>query len=488
MPSFRPSVRTIDPASIVLGDEPNIVGLTADSRAVGAGFLFAALPGVKTDGRSFIPAAIQAGAVAILVSAGSERPEVAANATWIESPNPRRTFALLAAAFHGIQPERVVAVTGTNGKTSTVQFARRIWEILGLKSAALGTLGLIGAGLDRHGSMTTADPVKLHADLAETARAGVVRLAMEASSHGLDQRRLDGARVRAAGFTNLTRDHLDYHKTFDAYLAAKSRLFSDLVDADGTAVLNADVPEFAPLSEICRTRGVRVLGYGLNGVELRVREAVPDSRGQLLRLSILGRDVEVELPLVGRFQAWNALCALGLVIGAGDDPLAATDALSKLTGVPGRLQHAATTGTGAPVFVDYAHTPDALETVLNALRPHAEKRLICVFGCGGDRDRGKRPVMGELAGRLSDRAILTDDNPRTEDPAFIRSEVKAGSDGLEEIGDRRSAIRAAISGAETGDVVVIAGKGHEIGQTVGTETVHFDDAEEARAAVGEVGS
>jgi len=483
LPRFRLPIRTIDPASVVTGVMPDIVGLTADSRAVEAGFLFAALPGAKADGRAFIPAALQRGAVAVLVPVGSTRPPEAASVTWIESPNPRLTFAKLAAAFHGERPERVVAVTGTNGKTSTVQFARQIWERLGLASAALGTLGLIGAGFERYGSMTTSDPVKLHADLAETARAGVVRLAMEASSHGLDQCRLDGVRLRAVGFTNLTRDHLDYHKTFEAYLAAKARLFSDLVDADGTAVINADAPEFARLSEICAERGVRVLGYGLNGIELRVRDVVPGSRGQRLSLTVLGREIEVDLPLVGRFQAWNALCALGLVIGAGDDPIAATDALSTLDGVPGRLQHVATTASGAPVFVDYAHTPDALETILKALRPHAENRLVCVFGCGGDRDRGKRPVMGELAGRLADRAILTDDNPRTENAAAIRAEVKTGSDKLEEIGDRRSAIRSAITNARTGDVVVIAGKGHEIGQIIGAETLHFDDAEEARAAV-----
>ncbi|NYZ15715.1 UDP-N-acetylmuramoyl-L-alanyl-D-glutamate--2,6-diaminopimelate ligase [Azospirillum sp. RWY-5-1] len=464
-----------------------VTGLTADSRAVGPGFLFAALPGSRADGRAYIMDAVAKGAVAILAPRGTALPDGTAGVTLIEDDEPRHAFARMAAAFHGRQPETVVAVTGTNGKTSTVQFVRQIWAALGHKAASLGTLGLIGPGVDRYGSMTTPDPVALHRDLAALADAGIDHLAMEASSHGLDQFRLDGVRLAAAGFTNLTRDHLDYHGSMEAYLAAKAALFGRVLPAGATAVLNADSDAFATLAAICSSRATTVLGYGLTGRELAVRAVEPLAHGQRLHLTVLGRDLIVELPLVGRFQAWNALCALGLVIASGGDRDRALDALAGLEGVPGRLQHVATRANRAAIYVDYAHTPDALETVLRALRPHAARQLVCVFGCGGDRDRGKRPVMGELAGRLADRAIVTDDNPRTEDPAFVRGEVLAGSARLEEIGDRRQAIRTAVAGLQAGDVLVIAGKGHEQGQTVGTEVRPFDDATEARAAVAEVG-
>ncbi|WP_448202829.1 UDP-N-acetylmuramoyl-L-alanyl-D-glutamate--2,6-diaminopimelate ligase [Azospirillum sp. sgz302134] len=468
-------------------DAIEVTGLTADSRAVRPGFVFAALPGVKTDGRAFIADALAKGAVAVVAQPGTVLPE-GCGAVLVEDAQPRRLFALMAAAFHGRQPETVVAVTGTNGKTSTVQFARQIWSLLGHKAAALGTLGLIGPGLEGYGGMTTPDPVALHRDLAAVKDAGIERLAMEASSHGLEQHRLDGVALKAAGFTNLTRDHLDYHGTMEAYLQAKAMLFDRLLPAGGTAVLNADSGTFGELSEICSQRGHRVFGYGLAGRELRVNGVEPLAHGQRLALTVLGRDVTVDLPLAGRFQAWNVLCALGLVIGSGEDRDAALETLTRLEGVPGRLQHVATHPSGATVYVDYAHTPDALETVLTALRPHAQRRLVVVFGCGGDRDRGKRPVMGELAGRLADRAIVTDDNPRTEVPAAVRKEVLAGSAALEEIGDRREAIRAAVKGLSAGDVLVIAGKGHEQGQTVGTEVLPFDDATEAKAAVAEVGA
>ncbi|MBP2295332.1 UDP-N-acetylmuramoyl-L-alanyl-D-glutamate--2,6-diaminopimelate ligase [Azospirillum rugosum] len=464
-----------------------VTGLTADSRAVRPGFVFAALPGAKADGRAFIADALAKGAVAVVAPHGTALPAGSA-ALLIEDAEPRRRFALMAAAFHGRQPDTVVAVTGTNGKTSTVQFARQIWERLGHRGASLGTLGLIGPGLDSYGGMTTPDPVSLHRDLAAVKDAGIERLAMEASSHGLEQARLDGVTLKAAGFTNLTRDHLDYHGSMEAYFEAKAMLFGRLLPPGGTAVLNADSDAFPHLSEICSQRGHRVFGYGLAGREIRVNGVEPLAHGQRLALSVLGRDTTVDLPLAGRFQAWNVLCALGLVIGSGEDRDLALDTLASLDGVPGRLQHVATHPSGATVYVDYAHTPDALETVLRALRPHAERHLVAVFGCGGDRDRGKRPVMGELAGRLADRAIVTDDNPRTEVPAAIRKEVLAGHPGLEEIGDRREAIRAAVKGLQAGDVLVIAGKGHEHGQTVGTVVLPFDDATEARAAVAEVGA
>lgn len=469
--------------------DPEIAGLTSDSRQVRPGYLFAAFPGTKTDGRQFVAQAIEAGAVAVLAHPGAVAPELAGRAVLIEDPDPRRRFALLAAAFHARQPRTCVAVTGTNGKTSTVQFARQLWEGLGLKAAAIGTLGVTAPGFASGYSLTTPDTVALHRTLEELAGAGIDHAALEASSHGLDQRRLDGVRVAAAGFTNLSRDHLDYHGTMASYLDAKAMLFERVLAPGGTAVLNADIPEFGSLAAICSGRGHRVLGYGFQGRELTVRMIDPLPHGQRIGLSVLGWDHEVELPLAGRFQAWNALCALGLVIGGGVPAEDAVPGLARLAGVRGRLELAAHAG-GAAAYVDYAHTPDALETVLNALRPHTEGRLVVVFGCGGDRDRGKRPVMGGIATRLADRAIVTDDNPRTEDPASIRREVLAGCAGAtpaEEIGDRAEAIREAVRGLGPGDVLLVAGKGHEQGQIVGTTVRPFDDADEIRAALREAG-
>nr|WP_328702861.1 UDP-N-acetylmuramoyl-L-alanyl-D-glutamate--2,6-diaminopimelate ligase [Arenibaculum pallidiluteum] len=465
--------------------DPAITGLTSDSRAVRPGFLFAALPGTKADGASFIPQALAAGAVAVLAAEGTALP-AGATAALIADANPRRRLALLAAAFYGRQPATVVAVTGTNGKTSTVQFTRQIWERLGRRAASLGTLGVTARGLDRYGSLTTPDTVSLHATLAELADAGIDHLAMEASSHGLDQHRLDGVRILSAGFTNLSRDHLDYHGSMDAYLAAKAMLFDRVLVPGGAAALNADVPEFEVLAERCAQRGHRLLGYGFNGRELTVRAVTPLPHGQRLDLRVLGDDFAVELPLAGRFQAWNALCALGMVLGAGAEVGPAVAALETLEPVRGRLERVAETPSGAPIYVDYAHTPDALETILTALRPHVQGKLVAVFGCGGDRDRGKRPVMGGIAAKLADLAIVTDDNPRTEDAAAIRAAVMAGCPGGIEIGDRARAIREAVAGLKAGDLLVIAGKGHEQGQIVGTEVRPFDDAEEARKAVKEL--
>ncbi len=476
--------------TITDGPDLEIAGLTADSRAVRPGFLFAALPGSTVDGRAFIADAVAKGAAAILAPPGTviDAPGI----RLIEDPAPRRAFALMAAAFYHRQPKTVIAVTGTNGKTSTVQFARQIWARTGKRAACLGTLGLDAPeGVTWAGpSMTTPDPVALHAGLAALAEAGVSHLAMEASSHGLDQFRLDGVRLKAAGFTNLSRDHLDYHGDMQGYLAAKGALFARVLADDGMAVLNADAPEFPELALLCQIRGIRVLGYGYAGREIKVRDVIPLPHGQRLGLEFLGRPVVIDLPLIGRFQAWNALCALGLVLAAdpAGDVAPAVEALESLEGVPGRLQLVGHHPTGAPVIVDYAHTPDALETVLTALRPHAEKRLVVVFGCGGDRDRGKRPVMGEIAVRRADRAIVTDDNPRSEVPAAIRAEILAAAVGAEEIGDRRAAIRAAVRGLEAGDLLLIAGKGHEQGQIVGAETRPFDDATEVLAAIAEVAS
>ncbi|MBP2299485.1 UDP-N-acetylmuramoyl-L-alanyl-D-glutamate--2,6-diaminopimelate ligase [Azospirillum picis] len=473
--------------------DPDITGLTADSRAVTPGFLFAALPGAKADGRAFIADALARGAAAVLAPEGTELP-AGSPAVLLADPQPRLAFARMAAAFHGgRQPGTVVAVTGTNGKTSTVQFAAQIWTRMGLPAASLGTLGLLGPGLKGYGGMTTPDPVSLHRDLAAAKDAGIEHLAMEASSHGLEQFRLDGVAVRAAGFTNLTLDHLDYHGTMEAYRDAKAMLFDRVLPPGSTAVLNADSADFRHFATICDHHRHRILSYGLAGTELRVTGVEPLAHGQRLALSVLGRDVTVDLPLAGRFQAWNVLCALGLVIGSGGDVERALATLPSLEGVPGRLQHVATHPNGATVYVDFAHTPDALETVLLALRSHASRHLVTVFGCGGDRDRSKRPLMGALAARLADRAIVTDDNPRTEDPAFVRGQVLAGATGnlagrLEEIGDRAEAIRTAVRQLQPGDLLVIAGKGHEQGQTIGTEVRPFDDADEARKAVAEVGA
>lgn len=463
-----------------MAPNPEISGLTADSRKVGPGFLFAALPGTKADGRGFIADAIAKGAAAILAPEGTNIDTGAVPLVTVA--NPRRVFAQAAAAFNGVQPAAMTAVTGTNGKTSTANFARQIWALLGLKSAALGTLGVIAEGWPHQGSLTTPDPADLHAALAALAHFGVTHACMEASSHGLDQFRLDGVTLKAAAFTNLTRDHLDYHADMEAYLAAKLRLFTQVLPADGTAVINADSDIAPRLAAIAAERGQRVLSYGHAGTDIKLVDLRPEPHGQELMLEILGRAVTVHLPLAGTFQITNALAALGLVIACGADPMDATAALEKLEGVPGRLQKVAETITGAPVYVDYAHTPDALETVLSALRPHAV-RLIVVFGCGGDRDPGKRPQMGAIADKLADLAIVTDDNPRSEDAALIRRAILAAAPKAAEIGDRAAAIRYAVGLAQAGDVVVLAGKGHEVGQIVGAIVLPFDDAEEARKAV-----
>lgn len=460
-------------------------GLTQDSRAVRPGYLFAALPGGKADGRSFIGDAVRSGAVAILSGPGTVLPEGCEGVRLIVDENPRRALAQLAAAFYARQPGHVVAVTGTNGKTSTALFAQQLWESAGHKSASLGTLGVRSRGLDRSGSMTTPDPVTLHAELAELAEAGVTHLAIEASSHGLDQYRLDGLKIQAAGFTNLSRDHLDYHPDMESYFKAKARLFSEVLPAGGWAVLNADVPEFARLRDICAGRNLKVISYGRNATDLKIIDIEPVEGGQNIELEVMGRRYFVALPLVGLFQAMNALCALGLVL-AGDEARAGdyVRALSGLQGAPGRLQKVPGCPPGIGVYVDYAHTPDALENVLNALRPHVAGRLICVFGCGGDRDRGKRPVMGRIASELADVVIVTDDNPRSEIPEEIRAEILEGTSlKAVEIGDRRQAIAESIREMKSGDVLVIAGKGHEQGQIFKDRTEPFDDVAEAAEAL-----
>jgi UDP-N-acetylmuramoyl-L-alanyl-D-glutamate--2,6-diaminopimelate ligase len=470
-------------------NDPEIVGLTADSRNVQAGFLFAALPGTKQDGRSFAGEAIARGAVAILTdepAALALSQEECDRVCIVTDPNPHRWLALIAARFHGRQPRTIAAVTGTNGKTSVVHFTREIWTALGHPAASLGTLGIVTARESRPGALTTPDPVALHRDLAGLAKQGIDHVAVEASSHGLHQFRLDGMSVAAAAFTNLTRDHLDYHGEMIHYRAAKERLFTALLVPGGSAVLNRDRAEFLRLEGLCRDGGHLVITYGADpAADLRLIAREPRVDSQFLVLEVFGRRQELVLPLAGEFQAMNALAALGLVIATGGAVAAASAALTGLTGVPGRLQFVGGHEGGGSIVVDYAHTPDALAMVLTALRPHAHRRLVVLFGCGGDRDAGKRPLMGEVATRLADRVYVTDDNPRTEPPAEIRRAILAAAPNAIEIGERREAITTAIAELEPGDLLVIAGKGHETGQIIGTKTYPFDDAALARELAGE---
>jgi UDP-N-acetylmuramoyl-L-alanyl-D-glutamate--2,6-diaminopimelate ligase len=466
-------------------DGVTIRGLSADSRAIEPGFLFAALPGSRGDGARFVGDALSRGAAAIVIGhhGGSDATAAdTAGAPIIAVDNPRRALALMAARFYGRQPEVVAAVTGTNGKTSVAWFLRQIWEKLGMRAAAVGTLGVIGPTGIEPGSLTTPEPVALHRRLARLAEDGCEHLAIEASSHGLDQHRLDGLRIAAGAFTNLTRDHLDYHGSEDAYLAAKLRLFAEVVVRGGGAVINADAAQAAAVSAAAAGR-LRVFTYGAAGRDLRLEAVHADAFGQHLRVGVAGETVEVVVPLAGAFQASNALCAAGLAWACGADPRAALAALAALEPVPGRLERVGAFGSGTQVFVDYAHTPDALEAVLRALRPLAPRRLVVVFGCGGDRDAGKRPQMGAIAGRLADRVIVTDDNPRSEDPAEIRRQVLAGCPDATEIGDRRVAIFTAVRALGPGDIAVIAGKGHERGQIIGDRVLAFDDRAVAREAL-----
>jgi len=457
--------------------DPEIVGLSADSRAVKPGFLFAALTGKNADGRRFIAEAVRHGAAAILAD---DATAIDSAVPLVTDPNPRRRLALMAARFYAPQPKAIVAVTGTNGKTSVTAFARQIWARLGLRAASIGTIGVFGPGIERPGNLTTPDPVTLHRELHELAAAGIDHVALEASSHGLDQFRLDGVALKAAAFTNLTRDHLDYHGDMEAYFTAKARLFTELLPKDGTAVFNIDARETARLSMLCRGRGQRILTYGRNpAADLWLDQAQPEGLSQRLKFSGFGEKRDIVVPLIGAFQAYNALAAACLAIATGAPVPAALDAIGGLTGLPGRMQQIG----GAAVIVDYAHTPDALEVALHALRAICTGRLILVFGCGGDRDPGKRPHMGAIAEKLADRVVVTDDNPRSEDAALIRRAILATCPKGEEFSDRAAAIRHAIGMMGPRDLVLLAGKGHERGQIMGDATLPFDDAEVARAVL-----
>ena len=469
---------TIDPRA----EAVVVTGLAVDSRAVKPGDLFFALAGSKTDGAGFIDSAIASGAVAI---AGDHPPQRACRVPFVATPNPRRALALAAAKFYPRQPATIVAVTGTSGKTSVTAFTRQIWQRLGHASASIGTIGLVSEKRTIYGSLTTPDPIALHRQLDEIAAEGVTHLAFEASSHGLDQYRLDGVRVRAGGFTNLTRDHMDYHPDVAHYLAAKLRLFRDLVAADGAAVISADHDCSQAVIDAARAKNLRIVTVGSKGdgagEGIRLVGADIDGFAQKLELEHRGRRHAVRLPLVGEFQIENALVAAGLAIGTGSEPQAVFAELELLEGAKGRLEQVAERN-GAPIFVDYAHKPDALAKALQALRPYAKRKLVVVFGAGGDRDAGKRPLMGAIAAENADSVIVTDDNPRSENPELIRSAILSTAKGAREIGDRAEAIRTAIAGLEPGDALLIAGKGHETGQIVGDRTLPFSDHDAVAAA------
>ncbi len=463
-------------------DAVAISGVTADSRKVQRGSLFVAVPGTKADGLQYAAAAVAAGAAAIVAErVPAETPEGVA---FVRVPNARRALALAAARLHPRQPATIAAVTGTSGKTSVAAFTRQIWQALDHAAASIGTVGIVSPHRETYGSLTTPDPVDLHRTLDALAAEGVTHLAMEASSHGLDQHRLDGVRITAGGFTNLSRDHLDYHVTFDAYLAAKLRLFQDLLAPGSAAVIAVDQDEARAFVEAAMQRQLRVITVGRAGSGIRALNSVIDGYAQRLTLRHEGREHRIRLPLVGAFQVENALVAAGLAIATGSDAGSVFAALEGLKGAKGRLELVGTKN-GAPIFVDYAHKPDALAKALEALRPYARRRLALVFGCGGDRDRGKRPMMGAIAAEKADRVIVTDDNPRSEDPAAIRTAILASAPGAVEIGDRGLAIRRAIGDLAAGDVLLIAGKGHESGQIVGDRVLPFTDHAAVAAALEE---
>ncbi|WP_341990493.1 UDP-N-acetylmuramoyl-L-alanyl-D-glutamate--2,6-diaminopimelate ligase [Azorhizobium sp. AG788] len=458
-----------------------VSGITADSRKVQPGMLFIAVPGTRADGARFVADALAKGAGAVLMEPTGAPPAMAVPLAF--SLDVRRSLALAAARLHPRQPQTVVAITGTAGKTSVAEFLRQIWSHLGLKAAYLGTLGLIAPGEAAYGGLTSPDPVDLHATLDRLAGAGITHMALEASSHGLDQRRLDGVRLAAGGFTNLGRDHLDYHPTVEAYYHAKLRLFTELLPMTAQAVAASDAPFGATTLAYARTRGLRSFAIGPDG-DLNVTEITPEGPAQRIRFA---DRPDILLPLVGRFQADNALLAASLAAAGGVPLVEALAALPFLTGVPGRLERIGADPV-RPVFVDYAHKPEALATVLDTLRAATTGRLIAVFGCGGDRDRGKRRIMGAIAAEKADVVIVTDDNPRSEDPAAIRAEILAAAPGAREIAARDEAIRAAVMMLQPGDVLVVAGKGHETGQIIGDRTYPFSDTAAVLAALGEVGA
>ncbi len=462
----------------------DVGGVTADSRSVKPGDVFVAIAGGKTDGLRFVAAALAAGAVAVL----AERPpdaQLPDGIAFVRVGNARRTFALAAAKFYPRQPQTIAAVTGTSGKTSVAAFTRQIWTALGYRAASIGTIGVVSPRGEFYGSLTTPDPLVLHRSLDQLAGDGVTHLAIEASSHGLDQYRLDGLHIAAAAFTNITRDHLDYHPSFAAYFSAKLRLFEELLAPDGAAIIDVDHEHADAVLAAAKARGLSIVTVGRAGTTIRLVESTIDGFSQMLRIEHGGQIYAVRLPLVGEFQVENALVGAGLAIATGGDPASVFAALGHLNGAKGRLELVGEK-RGAPIFVDYAHKPDALAKALEALRPYAAGRLVVVFGAGGDRDRGKRPLMGAVAAAKADRVVVTDDNPRSESAAAIRAAIVSGAPGAIEIGDRREAIRSAIADLRRGDVLLIAGKGHETGQIIGDRIVPFSDHEAVAAALKEL--
>jgi len=459
-----------------------VAGLSSDSRQIGPDFLFAALPGTASDGASFAGDAMDRGAGVILASRSASidiKPGIAI----LRVDDPRLALAQMAARFYARQPENLVAITGTSGKTSVAAFVRQIFEQAGKEAASVGTLGVVSRAWSAYGNLTTPDPVALHATLDRLAGDGVTHAAIEASSHGLDQRRLDGIRIAAAGFTNLGRDHMDYHATVSDYLAAKLRLFSAILPANGTAVIDMDGDRSKDVAAFAASRGQSLIHIGRAGAELRLISLVPDRFRQILNLEAFGKSHEIVLPLAGEFQASNALVAAGLAIAVGIEVDAALAALNTLAGAPGRIELVGHKANGAMIFVDYAHKPDALDSVLTALRPMTGGQLIVVLGAGGDRDPGKRALMGDVASRLADVVIVTDDNPRSEEPAAIRKAIIAAAPDSIEIGDRAGAIRQGVAMLEPGDVLCVAGKGHETGQIVGSKVFDFSDHAVVREAL-----
>ncbi|MEQ1943032.1 UDP-N-acetylmuramoyl-L-alanyl-D-glutamate--2,6-diaminopimelate ligase [Mesorhizobium sp. VNQ89] len=458
-----------------------VTGVTSDSRKVAPGVVFVAVPGAKADGASYAADAAARGAAAIVAAKGAQ---IAAGPTPVFLvDDPRLALAKLAAKIFPRQPETMVAVTGTSGKTSVASFTRQIWEQTGQAAASIGTTGVVAPGRDEYGSLTTPDPVALHILLNELADAGVTHAAMEASSHGLDQRRLDGVRLSAGGFTNLGRDHMDYHPTVEEYHRAKLRLFDRLLPKGAPAVIFADDRWSQPTIDAAKAAGNHVLTVGRHGDFLTLKRVEHERYRQRAEIVAGGTLYEIDLPLAGDFQIFNALVAAGLAASTGTPVAKALMALEHLKGAPGRLDLVGTTPSGAPAYVDYAHKPDALENVLASVRPFTTGRVVVVFGCGGDRDRGKRPIMGEIATRLADIVIVTDDNPRSEVPADIRKSILAAAPGAIEIGDRRQAIQHGVAALKAGDTLIVAGKGHEEGQTVGDVTLPFSDHEEVRKAL-----
>lgn len=478
--------QTFDLRDLIGAEAPEgtrVSGITADSRKAAEGVAFFAIAGAKADGAKFANDAVARGA-SVVVGEGERPPELLARVPYVRVPGVRRALARAAAKIFPRQPDIMVAVTGTNGKTSVASFVRQIWTTLGEQAASVGTIGLVTPNGETTGSLTTPDPLALHELLDRLARDGVTHMSMEASSHGLDQKRLDGVRLAAGAFTNLTRDHLDYHRTFDDYRAAKMRLFETLLPQGAAAVADADEEDAKRVEEIAKRRGLRYFGVGRAGQGLQLVENRIDGFAQRLEILSGGTKHSVKLPLVGGFQVSNAMVAAGLAIATGSDTAKVLGALEQLKGAAGRLEFAGEK-SGAPIFIDYAHTPDALENALSALRPYVKGKLAVVFGAGGDRDPGKRPLMGAAAAKHADQIYVTDDNPRSEEPGSIRAAILKEAHGATEIADRAEAVRKAVHDLRPGDVLLVAGKGHETGQIVRDRTIPYTDHDAVRAALKE---